>query len=254
MTPGGLLLDVDGTLLDGERAFPGAAEAVARARARGTAVRFTTNTTRRPRSATAAALSEAGIDARREEILIPASLARSSIVASGRRRAFALVPPHALEDFDGVEMVEDRPDWVVVGDLGPGFTYELLNRAFLHLRGGAGLIALHRNRFWHASPSRGLVLDAGPFVAALEYAAGVTAEVVGKPSRRFFDLALADVGLPPDQVLVVGDDVVNDVLGGASAGCRTALVRTGRYEPGAAEAAEAKPDLVLDSIADLLRT
>ncbi|HZE88530.1 MAG TPA: HAD hydrolase-like protein, partial [Verrucomicrobiae bacterium] len=74
------------------------------------------------------------------------------------------------------------------------------------------------------------------------------------PSRRFFDLALADVGLPPDQVLVVGDDVVNDVLGGASAGCRTALVRTGRYEPGAAEAAEAKPDLVLDSIADLLRT
>ncbi|MBI3448040.1 MAG: TIGR01458 family HAD-type hydrolase [Acidobacteria bacterium] len=252
MNPGAVLLDVDGTLLDGERAFPGAAEAVARARARGLTVRFTTNTTRRPRAATAAALCDSGIAAHRDEVLIPASLARASIVGSGLRRAFALVPPQALEDFDGIEIVEERPDWVVVGDMGPGFTYDLLNRAFLHLRGGAKLLALHKNRFWHAGPVRGVVLDAGPFVAALEYATGITAEVVGKPSRRFFDLALADVGLPPDQVLVVGDDIVNDILGGAAAGCRTALVRTGRYEPGAAEAAGARPDLTLDSIADLL--
>jgi ribonucleotide monophosphatase NagD (HAD superfamily) len=110
---------------------------------------------------------------------------------------------------------------------------------------------LHKNRFWHAGEERGWVLDAGPFVAALEYAAGVEAEIVGKPSGAFYELALADIGLPAGEVLVVGDDVVNDVRGGASAGCRTALVRTGKFEEGAAARAGVRPDLMLDSMADL---
>src|SRR5262249_23664179 len=163
----------------------------------------TTNTTRRPRSATAAALREAGFDLAREEILIPASLARARIVRSGRRRSSLLLPPHAFEDFDGVAIVEESPDWVVVGDLRPGVTHDRLNRAFLQLRAGATLLALHRNPFWYAGESRGIVLDAGPFVAALEYASGASAEVVGKPSPRFFELALADLGLPAGETLVV---------------------------------------------------
>jgi len=247
----GVLLDVDGTLLDGEHAIPGAPEALARLRGRGLAVRLTTNTTRRPTSATARALGKAGFDVAREEIVIPAGLARRRILGSGRRRAALLLPEDAAEDFEGVEIVEDAPDWIVAGDLGPGFTFDRLNRAFLQLREGAGLIALHKNRFWQAGAGRGLVLDAGPFVAALEYAAGVTAEVVGKPSRLFFDLALEEIGLAPGEVLVVGDDAVNDGLGGSSAGCRTALVRTGKYEEEAAGRAGARPDLVLESIADL---
>src|SRR5262249_60228650 len=88
-----------------------------------------------------------------------------------------------------------RPDRVVVGDLGRGFTSDVLNAAFRHLRGGAGLIALQKNRYWSAG-SEGILLDAGAFVAALEYAAGVTAVVVGKPSARFFELALASIGVP----------------------------------------------------------
>jgi ribonucleotide monophosphatase NagD (HAD superfamily) len=215
----GVLLDVDGTLLDGERAVPGAGEALLQLRQAGIPFRLTTNTTRHPRSAIVGALARAGIEARREEILIPASLD------------------------------ERHPDWVIVGDMGRAFTFERMNQAFLWLRGGASLLALQRGRYWRPGPGQ-IVLDAGPFVAALEYAAGVRAELVGKPARPFFDLAVSDLGLPSGQVLVVGDDVENDVAGGAGAGLRTALVKTGKHGE-CPERPLVAPDLELNSIADL---
>lgn len=246
----GLLLDVDGTLLAGEEAIPGAAEALGRIRARGLRLRLTTNTSRRPRSAIAGALARAGLAVTRDEILVPASLARRRILDSGRFRAALLVPGPAREDFEGVAAVEEAPDWVVLGDLGDGFTFEALNRAFRWLRAGAPLLALHRNRFWHDG-ARGPVLDVGAFAAALEYASGVRAETLGKPARPFFDLALREIGLPAREVAVVGDDAEADASGGAAAGCRTVLVRTGKGSEG--EGAGGRADLVLDSIAGLLR-
>jgi ribonucleotide monophosphatase NagD (HAD superfamily) len=71
---------------------------------------------------------------------------------------------------------------------------------------------------------------------------------VGEPSGAFFELALAELGLPAGAVLMVGDDVDMDVAGGAEAGCRTVLVRTGREK---LSPSSPEPDLVLDSIAQL---
>ena len=132
---------------------------------------------------------------------------------------------------------------------GAGFTFERMNSAFRWLRRGAALVALHRNPWWERSDPEGPVLDAGAYVAALEYATGRTAEVVGKPSPTFFQLALAELGLPAEATLVVGDDLEMDVAAGARVGCGTALVRTGRDRD--ARVGGPRPDLVLDSIADL---
>lgn len=248
----GALIDVDGTLLDGETAIPGAAAAIERFRLRGIPFRLTTNTTRRPRSAIAAALKDAGIAVEPKEIVIPASLARQRITGSGKLRTGLLVPHPCLEDLEGVIPDTERPDWVVVGDLGRDFTFDRMNDGFRWLRGGASLIALHKNRFWHAG-ARGIVLDAGPFVTALEFATGQHAEVVGKPSAEFFRLALADLGLPAADVVCVGDSIENDCVGAAQAGCRTALVRTGLFDAGELSSSGAAPDRILDSIDDLLR-
>ena len=73
--------------------------------------------------------------------------------------------------------------------------------------------------------------------------------MVGKPSPTFFRLALAELGLPAEATLVVGDDLDMDVAAGATVGCRTALVRTGRDRD--APVGGPLPGLVLDSIADL---
>lgn len=246
----GVLFDVDGTLLSNDEPIPGAAETIDRLRARGIPFRIGTNTTRRPRSAVAAVLGRGGIRVTMAEILNPAVLARRRILESGRTRAALLVPPGAREDFAGVTDDPERPDWIVLGDLGRGFTFEVLNRAYDGLRGGARLIALHKNRVWNNGVD-GVVLDAGPYVAALEYAAGVEAELVGKPSRLFFDLAVAEIGLPPGEVLVVGDDLEADCRGGAASGCLTALVLTGGTTRAALEASGFTPDRVCLSVAEI---
>lgn len=250
----GVLIDIDGTLLSGDVAIPGAAEALRHLRARGIPFRLATNTTRRPRASIAAVLGREGIEVAPDEIVIPSSLACFRIVESGRRRAALLIPESAKIDLPGVEEVDTSPDWVVVGDLGPRFTFDLLNQAFRWLGSGspAGvrLLALHKNRFWQAGAD-GVVLDAGPFVTALEYASGVEAEVVGKPSPAFFELALADLALAAGDVLCIGDSLPNDCLGARQAGCRTALVRTGIFDEEALTRAPERPDFVLDSIAEL---
>lgn len=247
----GLIIDVDGTLLAHDRALPGASELLAVCARRAIPCRIVTNTTRRSRAATAAALRAAGLEVTDEAVLQPAVLARRLILDSGRRRAGLLVPDEVRGDLAGVEEDVRSPDWVVIGDLGPRFGFAVLNEALRWLRAGARLLALHKNPCWQPSAEQGWVLDAGAFVAALEYAASVSAEVVGKPSPDFFHLALRDLGLEARRVLVIGDDVENDVRGGAAAGCRTALVRTGKFQGSLAELAGCEPDLVLDSVADL---
>lgn len=247
----GLLVDIDGTLLVHDRAIPGAAEALARWTAAGMPFRLVTNTTRRSRAATASVLRAAGLAVEPTSVLQPAVLARRMILESGRHRAGLLVPDEALMDLEGVTVDERSPDWVVVADIGRSFDHDRLSAALRWLRAGARLMALHKNPCWQPSVEEGWMLDAGAYVAALEYAAGVTATVVGKPSRAFFELALAELGLPAHQVLVVGDDVAMDARGGAAAGCRTALVRTGAFRGTPRELADCEPDLVVDSIADL---
>ena len=105
----------------------------------------------------------------------------------------------------------------------------------------------HRNRWWQTS--RGPLLDAGAFVAGLEYAAGVEAEVVGKPSRAYFDAALAELGASPHDAVMVGDDVEADVGGATAAGLRGVLVRTGKFREETLASAEPQPDGVVASIA-----
>ncbi|MCP3978936.1 MAG: HAD-IIA family hydrolase [bacterium] len=246
----GVLLDIDGTLIVGDRAVEGAAETLSRLRAAGLAVRLFTNTTRRSRAAIARGLCDEGLEVEADEILTPAILARRRIVDSGRTRAALLVAQEARVEFDGVTLDEERPDWLVMGDLGPGFSWDTINRAFGWLRGGAGFLALQKNRFWFPD-GRTETIDAGGFVAALEFASGVTAEVVGKPSPEFFRLALESAGTSAGQTLVVGDDPTTDGRGAARAGCRVALVRTGKFGSASPADEEYTPDAILDTIAEL---
>lgn len=247
---GGFLFDVDGTLLVKDRPVPGAVELLARLKARGLPFRITTNISRWPRRFIAEVLRRNGLAVDDQQVLAPGVLACRRIVQSGRTRAAFLLPEEGREEFAGIVADEERPDWVVVGDLGRGFTWERLNRAYRWVRDGARLLAFHRNRAWDNGQD-GVVLDAGPFVAALEYATGTTAEVVGKPDRAFFDLALADLGVPAEKTLVIGDDLETDIAGGAAAGCRTAVVLTGNTAREAALAARPRPDFIGASVADL---
>jgi HAD superfamily hydrolase (TIGR01458 family) len=167
----------------------------------------------------------------------------------GISRIHPLVPRAAQEDFAEFQITDDRPEAVVVGDLGSEFSFDVLNHAFRLIRDGAHLVALQKNRFWQRSD--GLALDVGPFVVALEYATEKKASVIGKPTAAYFETALHDLGLPAHQVAMVGDDIHNDIAGGQAVGLKTILVKTGKYQFDDVERADCRPDWTLDSIGDL---
>ena len=229
----GLLLDIDGVLFQADQALPGAGEALGRLRAARMPFRLITNTTRTPKADLLAKLERLGLAVAGRELVTTGEIARD-VLARDRARPYLLVHENLRSDCPAEA---EEPDSVLIGDAGDGFTYGRLNRAFRILLEGGRLYALARNRYFRGPD--GLDLDAGPFVAALEYASGVEARVLGKPDPTFFRTAAASAGLAPARTLMVGDDVEADILGARGAGFEAVLVRTGKFrEPDAAKALE----------------
>jgi len=243
----GYLLDLDGTLYLGDEALPGALEAVHHLVEREIPRRYLTNTTRFARRELAERLRRMGFPIEAEEIFTAPRAAASWLRRAGLHRVALFVPAPTHEDFRDLEITDDEPAAVVVGDLGEAWSFEALNQAFRHLLGGARLVALQKNRYWRRPD--GLALDAGPFVAALEYAASLEALVVGKPSREFFHLAAASMGVSPERVTVVGDDLEADIGGAQAAGMRAVLVRTGKFREELLRSTSIRPDRVVDHVA-----
>ncbi len=247
-------MDLDGVVYVGDSPVPGAADVVDWLRRDGIPFRFLTNTSSRPRAAIAEKLSGMGIDASDDDILTPAVAAMSWLRHYSPGRPALFVPSATASEFAELDPLPDDADEgagaVVVGDLGEGWDFATVNRAFRLLMSDPKptLIALGLTRYWRADD--GLRLDAGAFVRALEYAAGTTAVVMGKPDQAFYETAVDGLGLTADDVVMVGDDIRTDVEGAQRSGLTGVLVRTGKFAPANLHG-DVTPDAVLDSIADL---
>ncbi len=243
-----LLIDLDGTVYQFDQLLPGAGDTLAWLRGRGVPLRFVTNSTMRSRSSLAARLRGMGVQADENDILNPVSVA-AHYLREHQASAYLLVLDDALTEFEGVPQDADHPDFVVIGDLGDAWTFDRLNQAFrLLLEKNAGFIALGKSRYWRAVD--GLRLDSGPFVTALEFATGRYALVMGKPERAFFQQAINMLGLAPERVAMIGDDIDVDVAGAQRAGLLGALVKTGKFRPEDL-AKGIWPNYVYHSLADL---
>jgi HAD superfamily hydrolase (TIGR01458 family) len=246
-----ILLDVDGVLHVSGEPIEGANRAVERLREAGHRLRFLTNNTTHSRPQLAEAIRDLGIELQDEELqTTPVSAAR---VLAGKR-VLALTMPAIRDDLEGVQLVGENADAVLLGGASESsetnqvFSYMNLARAFSELEAGAELYCLHKNPWWQTS--RGALLDAGAFVVGLEYATGTTATVLGKPSAPYFEAALEALDADPEHAWMVGDDVDADVGGAAALGMHTILVRTGKFRDDAG-AWSASPEAVVDSIADV---
>jgi len=246
----GVLLDIDGVLYVGDEPIEGAHEAFAELRELSGGVRLVTNTTSRSRRAVREHLLAMGFDVPLEEVLTPAAMAERYCRERAYRSVTVLVSEGLREDLATLESASTgvRTDAVVLGDLGDGFTPEVLNGVFRLLMDGAELVALQHNRYWRRAD--GLALDVGAYAAALEYASGRDAVTVGKPARAFFLAAMADLGL--ERGVMIGDDVEADVGGAMAAGLAGVLVRTGKYRRDALTA-RVTPTAIVDSIRDVPR-
>jgi HAD superfamily hydrolase (TIGR01450 family) len=224
------LLDLDGVVYRGDAAVPGAATAVAAARAAGMRFAFVTNNASRTPDAVAARLAVAGVPAEPGEVATSAQAAASllrTLVDPGARILVTggggLRVAVAEAGFAVVASAADAPAAVVQGyadDLG----YADLAEAALAVRSGAVWVATNLDAT--IPTARGELPGNGALVALVATATGRRPDAAaGKPERALHDESVRRSAAR--HPIVVGDRLDTDIEGANRAGCDSLLVLTG---------------------------
>lgn len=242
----GLLFDIGGVLYVSNSPIEGAKETIDTLR-KTYAMRFLTNTTRRTPASIMHKLVQMGFGVEEKE-LFTALDASKAYVTSQNGSVYTVLTDEAEAFFS--DLASEHPNFVVVGDAHTNFNYDRLNQAFRHILQGAKLIAAAKNKYFQDEDNT-LSLDAGGFIQALEFAAEVDAKIIGKPSKDFFHLAVTSMGLEPEDILMVGDDIISDIQGAQQAGLKTALVQTGKFQSSDLQRG-ITPDAVLKDMTELV--
>jgi NagD protein len=247
----GYLIDMDGVLYRGTQMIPGADRFVRSLRAADVPFLFLTNNSQRTRRDVATKLQRLGIEAG-EEHVFTCAMATARFLAQQKPGGTAFVIGEgglltALHN-NGYAIVDREPDYVVVGE-GRTVTFEMAEAALNMILGGAKLVATNLDP--NCPTQHGQRPGCGAVVAMLEAASGVKAFSVGKPSPVMLRGARKEMGVASAQTVVIGDTMETDILGGAQLGYKTVLVLSGTTRREDALRYAYRPDLIVESIADL---
>ncbi len=264
MAIGGVLFDIDGVLVTSWRPIPGAAEALHVLADHQIARSYLTNTTTKTRRQIAELLTEAGMDVSSDEVITAAVLTADYVRDRyPDARCFLVNSGQIGEDMPGIDVVyshevsgadPEQPDVVLLGGAGPEYDHVTLSRIYDWMAHGVPVVAMHRSTSWNTT--EGLRVDSGMYLIGMEQTSGRKATAVGKPAPEGFVAAAGRLGVDPDEMYVVGDDLNNDVLAGQVVGMTGVLVRTGKFRQDtldrwAADEFAMQPNHVIDSVADL---
>ena len=247
----GVLLDIDGVLYTGDTPLPGAAESLQFLKENEIPFRCISNTTQKSRASISQKLKGYGLHIPEKFIFTPAAALVSVLKENNIQKCFFLTEKDVRKDLlvDGIIESNSGTEAVVVGDAGDYFNYHSLNEAFRLLIDGASFFALEKDRYW--MDNEGLSLSAGPFVYGLEYASGVSAHLIGKPSSSFFKKALNSMEITASEAVMVGDDIYTDIEGSQNAGMNGILVKTGKFDSQRVRESGITPYRIINSIRDL---
>ena len=245
----GVIFDIDGVLEYQGKACAGAIDAVETLRRTGFVLRFLTNCTLHSRRSRAAKLLAAGFHVAAEEVITASYATARYLQQRNPRSCWVMLQGEGLDEFSAFHQDMENPEYIVVGDYRSMFDFDRLNHALRLLLRGAKLVGMSPDLVDNSAGAP--ELNVGSWVRLLEVASGVQAVYVGKPQSFVFELALADMGLSKDQVVMVGDRIQSDTRGAQIFGIKSVLVKTGEFRVGDLDAG-IKPDFILDSITDLM--
>ncbi|AXR62622.1 TIGR01458 family HAD-type hydrolase [Leptospira mayottensis] len=246
----GVLLDLDGVLYTGDSVLPGAREVVSYLKENHIPHLFLTNTTTKSRNGIFEFLNDLKIPVEEKRILNSPRAASEYIRETGNPKTFFVIQKEVEKDLEGIDFEQKIPEAVLIGDIGKEWNYRILNDIFQKVKKGARLIALHKGKYWQTK--EGLMLDMGAFVSGIEYATGVKAEIIGKPSPAFFKAALKMISTQASETIMIGDDLDSDVGGAQACGMRGVLVKTGKYRDGILQNSNVRPDAIWENISSLI--
>lgn len=267
MAVGGVLFDIDGVLVTSWAPIAGAAETLQVLADKQIACSYLTNTTTRTRVQIAELLTEAGMDVTADEVITAAVLTAEYVRNQyPDARCFLVNSGQIAEDMPGIDIVEssefagpdipETPDVVLLGGAGPEYRHLTLSWVYDWMARGVPVVAMHRSTSW--TTAEGLRIDTGMYLIGMEETSGRSATAVGKPAPQGFLTAANRLGVDPDEMYMVGDDLNNDVLAAQVVGMTGVLVKTGKFRQStldrwAADEFAMQPNYVIESVADLPR-
>jgi HAD superfamily hydrolase (TIGR01458 family) len=220
-----LILDVDGVIWSGDSVIPGSAQALNSLRSTGKCIRLLTNDAISSRSARIAEMATQAIHVDLDEMFTATYLAAEYLRYLGKPPSLVLLDGEGLSEFTGLSLVQTAPEVVVVGDYFDSYDRRTLDEAFYAVINGAPLLAMQRNRYFMSGDRPRI--DAGFWVAGLEYCTGIRAKVIGKPSVESYEMVLRRAGFSPQESAMVSDDLYSDLLGAKKAGLTTIHIQSG---------------------------
>ncbi len=247
-----MLIDMDGVIYQGDHAIEGAHEALKYLKEQGIDYALVTNTARMCRDKIVEKVEKFGFDVDLSKFMT-SPLATIDHIKSKKpgAKCYVIIPNDLDSDFKNaglnITRKEEPVDFVVLG-YRLDMTYEMMDIAFRLLRDGAELVAMHEDTIF---PGNVKHIGLGGFVRALEYTAAVDATVVGKPSKKFFELGMAKINANPEETAMIGDGLRGDIIGAKNSGLTAILVKTGGYNENEVKKSKIKPDYVIGSINDL---
>jgi NagD protein len=248
----GYLLDMDGVIYRGGEVIPGAVKFVKKLRETGTPFLFLTNNSQRTRRDVATKLCRMGIPATEDDVFTCA-MATARFLARQKPGGTAYVIGeggllNALHR-NGYSVVEDSPDYVVIGE-GRAFTFEMIEKAVRLVERGAKLIATNLDP--NCPTDNGIRPGCGAIVAMIEKATGVQAFSLGKPSPLMMREARKELNLTTAETVMVGDTMETDILGGVQLSYRTILVLSGGTKKSDLSKFAYQPDLVVKDVGEIV--
>jgi 4-nitrophenyl phosphatase len=244
----GYLIDLDGTMYRGSEEIAEAAGFIDELRKRDIPYLFVTNNSSRTPQQVADKLRQFNIHTEDEQVFTT-SMATANFIAE--RKADANVYVIGEEGIQtalvekGLELVEENADFVVMG-IDRAIDYEKLTKACLAVRNGATFISTNADI---ALPTeRGLQPGNGAITAVVTVSTQVQPIFIGKPEAVIVEQALKVLGIPKEEVIMVGDNYDTDILAGINAGMDTLLVHTGVTTKEILKKYEKQPTYVVNSL------
>jgi len=247
----GFLIDQDGVIYVEDKMIPGADKFIQTLQKENIPFTFMTNNSQRSPLDAVRKLAKMGIHVEEKNVYTSA-MATAHFMSQQypNGTAYVLGEGGLISSLhqNGFRLVQNDPDFVVVGE-GINFTLEMVKKAIDFILEGSKFIATNldpspRKQGWNN-------LGIAAVVSMIESATGKKAFSVGKPSPVMMRLARKHINLSTDEVTVIGDTLATDIQGGVQVGYNTILTLSGMSKREQLNDFPFKPDMVIDSIADL---
>ena len=245
------LIDMDGVLVEGQNAIPGAVDFIERLNAGGHKYLILTNNSRYPPSDLQHRLQAAGIKVEADHIYSSA-MATAAFVQAQKPNgtAYVLGDTGLYQALAGVgyNLTDYDPDYVILGET-ESYSYDKIIRAIRLLAAGARFIATNPDP--SGPTEHGLTPACGAVAALIEKATGLSPYFVGKPNPLIMRSALRYLDEHSENAIMVGDRMDTDMKVGLESGLDTILVLTGVTSPEMIASFPYRPGRVVNSVGDI---